>query len=327
MLADANGLQGDDALVAGSSLTVPEVKTSSNDASTFKPYNPSEITGPTTPSLPYIAPPDKGCGTIGMILMVAVAVIVSVVTYGAASTAMGGWIAGGLAGAASSAASQIVGNITGNLDGFSFKDIAIGAIGGAITGGVTSAMKGGAEGLKAATRFADLGKNGAAQLTTLGRVTSGLVSYGANVVANKVMGRETNFSWKGVAASAVGSYAAAKLGGSLSSLQGGDASQGFWKDVGGGLVTGATTATVDRMFGLGKQDWARIAADAFGNALGNKIAMSMAEAKAPARKLLSPDELNNWRGPPEEANPWADMSPGGSTRPLVVLVIRWRQCR
>jgi phage tail protein X len=64
VLADANGLQADASLVAGSSLTVPEVKTSSNDASTFKPYDPSEITGPTTPSLPYIAPPNAGCNVL-----------------------------------------------------------------------------------------------------------------------------------------------------------------------------------------------------------------------------------------------------------------------
>ena len=66
--------------MAGSTLTVPEVKTSLNDASTFKPYDPGEITGPTTPSLPYLPPPNQGCGAIGQPLMVAVAVIVSVAT-------------------------------------------------------------------------------------------------------------------------------------------------------------------------------------------------------------------------------------------------------
>ena len=57
LLAEANGL-GDDPngeLVAGTSLTVPEAKTSSNDANTFKPYSPSEITGPVEPALPYLS--------------------------------------------------------------------------------------------------------------------------------------------------------------------------------------------------------------------------------------------------------------------------------
>ncbi|WP_232522503.1 LysM peptidoglycan-binding domain-containing protein [Stenotrophomonas acidaminiphila] len=78
VIAAANALDGDSGdgpLVAGSSLTVPEVKTSSNDASTFKPYNPGEISGPSTPSLPYIQPPsDSGCGKLGMVIMVVVAV-------------------------------------------------------------------------------------------------------------------------------------------------------------------------------------------------------------------------------------------------------------
>ena len=65
VIAEANALTDEDTLAAGITLTAPEVKTSSNDANTFKPYNPGEIAGPTSPGLPYIEPPDKGCGTGG----------------------------------------------------------------------------------------------------------------------------------------------------------------------------------------------------------------------------------------------------------------------
>src|SRR5690606_26509412 len=149
VIADANGLEADASLVAGSTLNVPEVTTRLNDASTIKPYDQAELTGPTTSSLPYIPPPDQGCGQIGVLIMAVVAVVVSVVTYGAASSVMAAWQAGALAGAASSAAGQVVGNMAGVVDGFSFKDIALGAVTGAISAGVSSSLTGGKEGLKA----------------------------------------------------------------------------------------------------------------------------------------------------------------------------------
>lgn len=270
VLADANGLGGDDALVAGSTLTVPEVKTSLNDASTFKPYDPGEITGPTTPSLPYIPPPDQGCGQIGALIMVVVAVVVSVVTYGAASSAMAAWQAGALAGAASSAAGQVVGNMTGVVDGFSFKDIALGAVTGAISAGVSSSLTGGKEGLKASTLFAKVGEKGTA-LTGLGRTVTGLASYAGSVAGNKLMGRSSGFSWAGIASTVVGASLSSALGGRIPFMEGGGASEGFWPDFGGGIINGVTTATVDRVFGLGRQNWASIVGSALGTAWGNSI--------------------------------------------------------
>jgi len=54
VLAEANALQGDGDLVAGSTLKVPEVKVTANDSNTFKPFNPGEAIGNTAPGLPYI---------------------------------------------------------------------------------------------------------------------------------------------------------------------------------------------------------------------------------------------------------------------------------
>ncbi|HWS23863.1 MAG TPA: hypothetical protein VN226_05455, partial [Anaerolineales bacterium] len=56
VLAAANALIGDSGLIAGTQLKVPEVGVSKNDAGTFKPYNPNEIVGSTSPSLPFIPP-------------------------------------------------------------------------------------------------------------------------------------------------------------------------------------------------------------------------------------------------------------------------------
>ncbi|MCC8441344.1 LysM peptidoglycan-binding domain-containing protein, partial [Xanthomonas cannabis] len=74
VLAEANAIDDDSGLVAGATLNVPDVKANTNDANTFKPFNASEAIGSTTPSLPYIPkPPESGCGTLGMIIMVVVA--------------------------------------------------------------------------------------------------------------------------------------------------------------------------------------------------------------------------------------------------------------
>lgn len=85
VLATANGLDGSEDLVAGMTLSVPDVKVNSNDANTFKPYNPGEIIGNTAPQLDYVPPPPpkKNCGQIIlMIVAVVVAVVVTIFTAG-----------------------------------------------------------------------------------------------------------------------------------------------------------------------------------------------------------------------------------------------------
>ncbi|NJN00338.1 MAG: hypothetical protein HC793_01285 [Aquincola sp.] len=62
VLADANGYSdATAALTAGTRLNAPNVSVTKNDANTFRPYNPNEAIGSTTPSLPYI-PPAKEAG-------------------------------------------------------------------------------------------------------------------------------------------------------------------------------------------------------------------------------------------------------------------------
>ena len=88
VLADANAIDDDSQLVAGTELKAPQVTTHQNDANTFKPYDPNQVIGPTTPSLPYVAPPPKQhCNTLATILVIVVVVIVTVYTAGAAAGA------------------------------------------------------------------------------------------------------------------------------------------------------------------------------------------------------------------------------------------------
>lgn len=83
LIADANGLSGSE-LVKGQSLVIPSAPLHANAVDTFKPYDPSQITGDLSPALP--APGDMGgCGAVGQIVLVIVAVVVTIYTAGAAS--------------------------------------------------------------------------------------------------------------------------------------------------------------------------------------------------------------------------------------------------
>ena len=285
VLADANGLSDpEQALVEGTQLNAPNVNVSSNDAGTFKPYNPGEAIGSTSPGLPFITPPpQQQCNAVAMILMIVVAVVVTYFTAGAATNAMlaaygtttaaaagtalgvAAAVAGGfVGGVAGSVASQAAGSAMG-VASFSWKQVAVDGITTAITMGAGQYLQGMNAGESAFTKGGEVVKN-VRQLNTLGRVTQGVISYGGSMVANIAVGRDTNFSWNAVAANVVGSYVSAKVGGNLPYLKGGTPG-GF--DFAGQFVNGAVNASARRLFGFGKQDWGQIAVDAFGNALGN----------------------------------------------------------
>ncbi|MGG6463071.1 putative Ig domain-containing protein [Solilutibacter silvestris] len=311
VLAEANGLSPSEALTPGTRLKVPSVHVSANDATAFEPFSPNDAIGNTAPNLPYITPPKKKhCNALATILIIVVAVVVTIYTAGVAAGWMGAAaassgstmavgtaalagtygtttavVAGAVGGAAGSIASQAVGSAMG-VSEFSWKNVAVAAVAGGLTAGLGSAMQGSSA----------LYNSSAQQFTTLGRVVQGVGSYGATVAANAVMGNHTGFSWKGVAAAAVGAYVSAELGGKLSVLQGGK-SQGFWGDLEGGFINGAANASAQRLMGMGKQDWGQIALDAFGNALGNAIVGGIQARQAENRMLdgLTPDQVAIYR--------------------------------
>ena len=301
VIVDANALSvdADTALVAGESLTIPEVRTSSNDASTFKPYNPGEITGPTSPGLPYIPAPDQGCGTVGLIIMVAIAVVVAVYTAGAASGAMtvaaqtagtstafasaatvtaagyttttaaflttaGSVAAGAAAGAAGAAAGMAAGSLM-DVASFNWSGVAAGAITGAITGGLAGRFGSVGEALEA-------GRYGQASALALGNA-------GATYAGQALAGANPSFSWRSIAASAVSSVVSAKVTpGVVEKMR----VQGeFATDFAYGMTGGMVSAAVRSSFGqtLHRSDYWTVAADAFGNALANRIARDTLAAR------------------------------------------------
>ena len=198
-LAEANGLTLNSPLLAGQQLRLPAgVNRSHYNASTFKPYDPTDASGNLSPTSPK--PPKKPkCGVLGQILLTVIAVAVTYFTAGAATATLGPVLGGAAAGAAGSIASQAVGLATGIQSKFSFKGVALAAVGGAVGGG-----------LKAADAFAKLGIAGnlIGALAAQGALT-GTITQGIGVAT----GLQSKFDFVGVAASAAGSVAGGKFGG------------------------------------------------------------------------------------------------------------------
>ena len=265
VIADANGLQvgADTELVdqVGWPLRVPnEVVSMSNTDSSFKPFDISDALGDTSPTQPMPPPPrpkKKGCGVVGQILMIVVAIVVTWATAGVAT----GWVGsslgafsnfavGAIAGAAGSIASQAVGIAIGAQDGFNWTSVAAAAL----TGGV---LKG--------TPLGDVTHGGTSfgQMAIQGAVNSS-VSQGVNIA----LGLQDKFSWREVAVSAV----AAPIAGEVTQR-----TEKFGQFI-SGFATGTTSALVRGAIG-GKVDVQSVLADAFGNALGNSIVDSMVQAQ------------------------------------------------
>ncbi|RDI99307.1 hypothetical protein DVT68_00110 [Dyella solisilvae] len=280
VIAQANALGGDSQLSLGQRLTIPTVTTNSNSATTFKPYDPGSIVGSTTPSLPVIAPPappKHHCNAVAEILVIAVTVVATVVTYGATTDLLGaelggvmatGAAAGAAAGAVGSIAGQLTGMALGTQNGFDWGQVAEGAIGGAIAGGVTSEL--GAPG----SIFAN--SNAADGLTSWGDVAQGAANYVGNDIAAKVTGESANFSWAGLVAESLASAASGWLGATPTDNQIGLTSGAYWENLG----ARALSDVVDREASVALGDnhvkgWAQIGEDVAGNAIGMPIGTAL----------------------------------------------------
>jgi nucleoid-associated protein YgaU len=209
-IAEANGLSGDGGLTAGQTLRIPPgVMASAHNASTFTPYDPTAIIGNVSPTT--IKPPKQksgGCGIIGQIILVIIAVVVTWLTDGAASDALSTIgitgttntvAAGAIAGAAGSIASQGVGVATGIQDKFSWNGVALSAIAGGVGGSGV--------GKSVSSNIASKFGNTAAMIVSAAAVDA--VTQGISMA----VGLQSKFSWSGVAAAGVSAYAGAKYGG------------------------------------------------------------------------------------------------------------------
>ncbi len=314
VLAEANAIADDSGLTAGTTLVVPEVQVTSNDAATFKPFNPQEAIGNTSPSLPYIEPPPKEhCNGIAMVLMVIVAVVATVFTAGAAAVAFGAVAAGtgafaagaavltgtamaaatgfaataAVAGAAfvggmaGSIASQAVGKAMGVVDSFSLRSAVGSGLGAAAGAGIAGAIGGGAQ-------VSEL-----IQAGSYGRVAAiGAANAAAGYAAGKIAGvADTHFSWRAIAANAVSSVVSGKINQKLGTSVSPYVANGIVNDTIGGMAGGVVSLHVRRTFGLADDiNYGAIAADAFGNALGNSFSSWSASAgryASPTREGIS----------------------------------------
>jgi hypothetical protein len=294
-VADANGMTGDDDLVVGQAITLPSISTSANTSSTFKPYNPNEIVGSTTPSLPATPPPppsQAGCSGLAQIVIIAVIIVATVFTAGAAAVAMGAvasgtsaFVAGatvlageaGLSAAAlgaaaiggfvGSVAGQLTGDALGVSHGFSFNQ--------ALTAGLAAGLSAGIGG-----EISAAGKSGASILANskgamqpVGQALFGAGAYASQVGAAEITGQPEHFSWAGMAASAIASGLTAEAGLKSETLQkiglGSDSPLG---NLEGGLLSGGINREASLMLGDDHvSSWKSIGEDAFGNALGNAV--------------------------------------------------------
>ncbi len=287
-LAEANGLGSNNDLKVGQSLTIPNrVDSQSNSASTFKPYNPSDVTGSTTPNVEVPQPKgeDDDCGGFGQILVAVVVVFVAVVTQQyylanfavpttaataatattaatAATYSAGSLIAAGaVGGAVGSIAGQIAGNVLGIQNGFSWKQVALSAVGGGISAGI------GGIGGQGGVNF-----TGAAEgASTLGnRIIQGAIGNALTQGVGVVTGLQERFDWRGVAASAAGAGAGSAVGSSLSGV---DFKMGnFGNQLVQRTLTGLAAGTTAAVMRGGRVSVQQIATDAFGNALGSSLA-------------------------------------------------------
>lgn len=280
LIAEANGLESDKELRVGQTLNVPNrVTGAANNAGTFKPYDPSVVVGDTTPTLPNPPPPDKGCGVLGQIIMIVVAVVATIYTAGALAGASGsamfstgvgvlggsvttGGVIGSIgvmgtaavAGAVGSIASQVAGNMLGVQDGFSWKSVALGAISGGVTAGVGQAF--GAAGQAAGQTTVSW------QQLAVRAAVGNAITQGVGVIT----GLQEKFDWRGVAASAVG----AGVGHGLNLAMDYNPVTNF--DFSKSFASSLSAGTAAAVMRGGKVAVQQVAIDAFGNALGQSLA-------------------------------------------------------
>jgi YD repeat-containing protein len=267
-IADANGLAGNGELRAGQVLKIPGAERNSNNANTFKPYEPGKVIGDTSPNIPMPKADDGGCGMLGQIAMMVVTVVVAV--YAPQFLGMqAGFASGTVGGAIGSFAGQATGVALGVQDDISWKGVAMGAISGGVGAGLSAAATPG-------SFLASIGPVGRAMIGSV-------VTQGVGVAT----GLQDSFSWRSVAASAAGAGVGAAVSQSLNitdefgrrtgSFENADFGEKLGKSLLTGLAAGATTAVMRG----GRISVQQVAVDAFGNALGESLAGNMNGAGQP----------------------------------------------
>jgi YD repeat-containing protein len=273
-IAEANGLRGDADIRVGQSLVIPTSPGGlHNTADTFEPYDPSKITGDRTPTVP--APGEK-CGGMGALIVAIVVIVVAVITQqywlanyatpvsgsvaaGTAVYSTGSMVvAGAVGGAAGAVAGQFVGNAIGVMDGFDLKGIALGALGGAITGGLNGFNL---------TSGASVAIDAAARAAVGSALTQGIAV---------VTGLQEKFSWRNVAAAAVGAGVGAAVGDAMGmNTAAFKTTAGLGEKIAATAVSGLVGGAAGLLVATKGRITTAKAADSFGNVIGTAIASAM----------------------------------------------------
>ena len=221
--------------------------TINNDASTFKPYDPSGLVGSTVPNLPSAY--KDNCGGYGRILSTIVTIIVQIVVTRISYSPTLGAAAGNVAG-------QFVGNLAGSQDGFSVKSFATSVAASYISQGVNN------------------GSTSAFQAA----VVSNLATQSLAVATHQQQG----FSWRSTVAAGIGAEVGEYIGGKLD-VNGTAPSTLDGKDFGLRLLKSFAAGAATAIAGGGRVSVVQVATDAFGNALGESLAGAANDAATRAR--------------------------------------------
>jgi YD repeat-containing protein len=266
LIADANGLADNATLTANQVLVIPNIVANiHNNASTFKVYNPGELIGDTTPTLPDPPPPPVesgggGCGAFAQVLVIVVTIVVAVFAPELLGI-VGEWYAPIIGAAAGNLAGQVTANAVGLQKGINWGSVA------------SSAMTAwvGPMNLPANATWGEIALSAAQQ---------NIVSQGINILT----GQQEKFDWKGVVAASIVAPITHSLtkdlaGSSNTRSVTGSSWKGFGADLATGLIKGAVNQGASILVdGKGKMQWSSIAVDSFGNAIGNSINAELDQA-------------------------------------------------
>ena len=282
-VAEANGLSGDGDLRVGETLTIPnKVGTVHNSGDDFKPYDPSKIVGDTTPNMASPAVANKGCGGLGLILVIVVAIVVTVYSAGLLSGASGAlaetFSAGATtlagtstvvsattaaeisvaAGAIGSIAGQLVGDAIGIQHGLNWKAVALSALGAGVGSEVGELSQG----------SATLGGSGFTAVVARAAITNA-----STQAIGVVTGLQRSFSWTEIAAASAGTAASWGAGAltNLSSPVAPEIDSDFGPKLARATFTGIAGGVAAAVQRGGRVSVQQVATDAFGNALGQGL--------------------------------------------------------
>lgn len=266
VIAQANALSSDGDLVAGQTLSIPQVTTHGNDAATFRPYDPSRISGSTTPPSVYAPPPppppSQHCNALAAIVVIVVVIVVAYFTAGAAVGAM------------SSAAGTSAGAGAGAAAGASAGAAAGGAVGAGAATGMTAGVVAGAS--------ASVAAGATATGLTLGQMMAvgalaGAASNAAGQIVGDMLGVHQGFSFGELAVAtaggAVGGAMSSELGSASFFTQGAGANGlNAYGNALSGAAGYAATYEATKVTGQAAHfSWAGLIASSAGAAVGGKL--------------------------------------------------------